>query len=843
MKQPNKNFNSTWQSLRGEAAFAKRTLLAVSLLLLSIMLPTAAVAQGQTTAETYTVSGVVVGQSADGVEELPFVNVALLRPSDSTFVRGASSAMDGKFVINGVPAGDYLLRATFIGYHDLYRTLSVRGSLTLDTLLLRASNELLEAVNIEADKPVYAMDGEKHLYNVKEDPSAQGGTAADVLRRAPGVEVDAQGNVSLRGTKSVEIWINDQPANLDEESLRNYLKQMPAESIERVEVITNPSARYANRGGGGVINLVTNSVIKRNEFLSLGLNGSSMPYVVPWISYVYVNERLSMNVFLNGNLVGSWWNRSLNSTTLGDDGQPAERLSDSIHTDISQLSFYGMANVEYKIDDRNAVSGYLGLIPSWYDLDMRVASTRDDLLNHRHYAHTLTSDQQTSYLYGFGNVRYQHKFDTLGQSLSLELSGNGRFSNEKADQYRAYAETPAMDRADRIAAEKATPHYGIEADYVKPFGKNATLEAGVMWSDSRERSRMETLDSSAATAGMYRMDSLRSCVPHFVNQSLQGYATWQQRFGKFTAKAGLRAVGDFLSGSVTGTSQVVEDIDKAYFNLRPSLHLSYNTESMHSFNVSYARQIASPQAQQLMTYRSYPINQESFSTGNPLLQSTFTNSFEAGWSKYIASFGSVSLQGYHKNRQQEVNTVTDVVFDDYYGRPVAFMQEVNLGDSYSTGMELNVTWRPQPFMSLSLYANLFHNSFEAVYKGVEYSDGMTSYSFRLNYWGRVWKVLDLFANAGYTSPTVGLFSETLSSWQVSAGVSTDLLERKLSLFFMWNDIFGSSRSGSVVSGPIYSANDTQTSASSMAIFGVTLRFGTMELESKAQKGGMTGGMM
>ncbi len=835
--------NQTWQTLRGETAFAQRTLLAAALLLLSIMFPAAAVAQVPATAETYTVSGIVVGQSANGVESLPFATVALLRPSDSSFVRGVVSDFDGKYVINDVPAGNYLLRASYIGYDTLHRTLLVQSLLVLDTLVLNASSELLAAVNIVADKPVYAVDGEKQLYNVREDPAAQAGTAADVLRRAPDVEVDAQGNVSLRGTQQVEIWINDQPSNLDGDALRNYLKQMPAESIERVEVITNPSARYANRAGGGVINLVTNSVIKRNEFLSIGLNGSSMPHVSPWVSYVYANERLSVNLFLNGNLNRAWRNRALHSTTLGDDGVVVERLSDSTRWDIRQLSSYGMVNMEYKIDDKNTISGYLGLMPAWYTLDMSIASTRDDLLNYLHYAYTLTSDQATRSLFGMGNVRYRHLFDTLGQALTLELSGNGNFSNETADQYRVYAAMPAMDRADRIEAEKAAPHYGVEAGYVKPFGKNSTLEAGLLWEDSREAGRMETLDSSAATAGMYRIDSLRSLIMQFGNQSLQGYATWQQRFGKLTAKAGLRAVGDFVSGSITGTGQLVEPVDKAYFNLRPSLHLSYNTETMHSFNASYARQIAAPQAQQLTTYRNYPVNQESFSTGNPLLQSTYTNSFEAGWSKYIPSFGSVSLQGYHKNRQREVNTVTDVMFDDFYGRPVAFMQEVNLGDSYSTGMTLNVTWRPQTFTSVSLYANLFHNSFEAMYKGVEYSDAMTSYSFRLNYWSRLWKVLDVFANASYTSPTVGLFSQTLSSWQVSAGISTDLLERKLSLFFMWNDIFDSSRSGSAIAGPIYSANDTQTSASSMAIFGITLRFGTMELESKAQSGGMGGSMM
>lgn len=138
------------------------------------------------------------------------------------------------------------------------------------------------------------------MYNVSEDPSIQDGTAADALENAPGVEVDIEGNITLRGVSSVEIWLNDRPSHLTEENLKEFIQQLPANSLERIEVITNPSAKYSSKSDAGIINIVTTSEIKKNSFLSFGLRASSSPNVTPWVSYVWANQKLSLNFYLNG---------------------------------------------------------------------------------------------------------------------------------------------------------------------------------------------------------------------------------------------------------------------------------------------------------------------------------------------------------------------------------------------------------------------------------------------------------------------------------------------------------------------------------------------------------------
>ena len=192
-----------------------------------------------------TVKGVLVDSLNQ--DKLFYVSVGIVTPDTLMRVVGAAfTEADGSFTISDVPAGNYLLKASLVGYDMLTRPVTVpqTGIVDLGTIGLKKVSAALEGVSVVATKPVYMMDGEKTLYNVSEDPSVQTGTASDALQNAPGVEVDVEGNITLRGVSSVEIWINDKPSHLNEESLKTFIQQLPANSLQRIEVITNPSARY-----------------------------------------------------------------------------------------------------------------------------------------------------------------------------------------------------------------------------------------------------------------------------------------------------------------------------------------------------------------------------------------------------------------------------------------------------------------------------------------------------------------------------------------------------------------------------------------------------------------------
>ena len=243
-----------------------------------------------------TVTGKLLDENSG--KPVQYANVSLLRQSDSVLVAYTAADDKGAFTLQAVPNGNYRMVVFFVGYENYVRPLSVDKNIDLGTIKIKPGTATIGEVVVKGERPLFAVDGEKTYYNTAEDPTVQTGTASDVLQNAPGVSVDVEGNVTLRGASSVEIWINNKPSHMNAENLKTYLQQMPANSIDHVEVITNPSARYGSKADG-IINIVTTTKVMKNQFISFGANASIKPYASPWISYVWSNEKLSINLYSN----------------------------------------------------------------------------------------------------------------------------------------------------------------------------------------------------------------------------------------------------------------------------------------------------------------------------------------------------------------------------------------------------------------------------------------------------------------------------------------------------------------------------------------------------------------
>ena len=205
------------------------------------------------TAQTLAVHGTL--RDAKSGEPMLFTNCVLLRTADSTFVAGSTTNDHGAMRFEAVAAGEYLLRISAVGYDTHWQRLNVPPDTALGVIDIFQCSTTLQAVSVTAQRPLYSADGEKVFYHVEDDPSVQTGTMADALQNAPGVEVDPEGNITLRGSSDVTIWLNDKPSNLSGEALKQYIKTMPASSVKRVEVLSNPSARYGSTGA--IINILT----------------------------------------------------------------------------------------------------------------------------------------------------------------------------------------------------------------------------------------------------------------------------------------------------------------------------------------------------------------------------------------------------------------------------------------------------------------------------------------------------------------------------------------------------------------------------------------------------------
>lgn len=782
------------------------------------------------------VTGTIV-EEANG-KVIPFVNVGLFRQADSVFVSGAASDDKGHFELLA-PNGDYRLAVSAIGFQTFEQMLTVKGNQDLGKLQLKEGSTKLSEVTITEKRPLFAVEGEKTMYNVAEDNSIQTGTLSDALQNAPGVSVDVEGNISLRGTSSVEVWINDKPSHMTAENLKTYIQTLPANSIDHVEVITNPSARYGSKADG-IINIVTNAKIQKNEFFSFGVNGSTRPSVTPWMSYVWSNNKLTVNAYVNGGY-SIWKGHSfVEQSLLNEAHQLANHEIDTSLYSNKGYNTGGYFSLDYEIDTSNSLNIWLSGWPNWGRNTNNESLFREEFL-----PDTLTtiftenSNAWNGNYFANGGLYYMHKFDNKGHNLSVSVNGMGWGGSNGGEVTRTF--TSPYDYRRILRQDSKYSSFGVESEiiYNHPYSENGEFSVGYTFGLEPEKQYLitDTVINPYETDAPFdwENDTYRSHRAKFNDMNNEAFVTVQHKFGGLTVKPGIRFVSELVSGAYPDSSQY--NFNKHFFSIRPSLHLTYMTKSMHNFKLSYTRRIAAPGAEQLSAFPIYHV--DSYSSGNPDLERIYTNAIEAGWTKYWNSFGSVGLSAYYRGKSNEVNEIqvaSDSTMYWLYGRPVPYSYPVNVGKSHNAGFEANVMYRPNGFFNLRFYANLYNNHIQTAFEGQEYTFDSWSYSFSANLWAKLWNRIEVTTSARYSSPTQMLFSEWHSRFSVNAGLKADFFDRKMSVFINANDIFNTNRWGESNYSPyVISTYDAKYNSRSISV-GVTFRFGKMELEQMARQG-------
>lgn len=815
-------------------------------LTLSILLCTSLHA---TWAQSYSVSG-VVKDSKTG-ETLPLVNVALCRTNDTLFMRGATTDFDGKFKINDVTAKPYLMLISVVGYEEYIKPITITKSIDLGTITLVAGT-LLQEVEIVSEKPLFSMDGEKNIYNTEDDPSIQTGTASDALQNAPGIEIDADGNITLRGTQSVDVWINDRPSHMDGEALKQYIKMLPASSIEKIEVISNPSARYG--GGTPVVNIITTQKVQRNEFFSVGLNGSSRPdqgiflsEMKPWVSYVYANEKFNFNIYANfgyNNRESEYNGSQVMLDPAGDTARVTKYTSES-HT--KNIESYIGGNLSYTISEKDNMGAWYGAYPHWGSDHQDGTSIRFDYPSGggapTDYTYKGTEDKPMKAMPnggGYFGGWYQHMFDkNTGHKLTINLNGNGWESNDSTHHERHYSYLTGQDIVRDVNTHYGNFNVSLGADYVRPFGKmdtlfhrmNNELDLGMEYNHENGRSwNLSTWDQMGYLAG--KTDSIDDNNLGRIN-SISGYATYQRRFGNLTAKVGLR--GEIDHRALDYYNRPEYSFDSTFFSLTPSLHLSYSTKSMHNFSFSFTRRVNHPDLSSLTLYKDYDL--DNFGNwGNPDLRPEYNQKIELQWDKYFMKFGSVGAQFYYTKNTDEGSNLADVTYSNYYGHVVNYTMPMNIGDSWNTGLDINVTYRPTSFINIRFNGGILYNNEDFTFREKHYDNHDWSYKFRLNAWAKLWKNYQFFVNAHYGSPTKSIFTITDARKGVDVGVNADFFDRKMTVNLNIHDIFNINAWNSENINPYYSSTSNWKPMSRFITLGITVRFGKMELAGMANEG-------
>lgn len=815
----------------------KRAALLLTIILLNI---SALLAQN-------TISGTLVDDKTN--ENLLFANIGLIRATDTVYISGTASDDKGFFKFENVRNGQYILQVTAIGYENYKNILDVADDIDLGIIRMYEGSVRLDEVVITEKKPLFANEGEKTLYNVSEDPSIQTGTASDALQNAPGVEVDVEGNITLRGVSSVEIWINGKPSHLNEENLKTYIQQLPANAIKTIEVITNPSARYASKSDGGIINIVTNAKVQKNQFISFGARGSSRPDISPWVSYVYANDKLSFNLYLNGNYRHNKNDQNGYSYSFRDSDNPGvlDTTTTTRYEGKGEDNSYGggfFMNFQYNIDTMNNVSVWMGGWPNWSNStswqDYYRNEYRTSGIEKNHYY--TDSDASGNFAGLNGGAEYQHLFNKEGHNITFSLNGGYWGGGNNSTNARTYYFP--NDSVQRLTGYRNKYNYGdfnydASIDYNLPYIKNGEIGLGVSY--SHDPDNYHIVFDTLIDATNYTNDHLRTLDRVSWTDGFDAYLTIQHKFGNFVVKPGIRM--EYADVHCNMDGYMIDHQSKSYVNWRPSIHMSYRTKSMHNFKFNYSRRISNPDARYLTNFVEYEL--ESLDLGNMNLKSVYTNSLEAGWTKYFNKFGSIGLSTYYRDSNGSINSVTENVFDSvFFNRWVRATKPYNVDNSYNLGFEANVMYRPSGFFNMRLYANVYDSYYSTMFNGQKVSSDMWSYSFRLNVWAKLWNKLEVHASGHYRSATQSLYSERRPSYSINCGLRADFFDKKMSVHLNVNDIFNWNKWDSNTYNPYYISYSSYKFNSRSISAGVTFRFGKMELERRAREGGEdTGGEM
>ncbi|WP_221395154.1 outer membrane beta-barrel family protein [Dyadobacter sp. NIV53] len=748
----------------------------------------------------------VIGKIIDSQTSTPlgYASIRLFKTTDSSFVAGAITDETGSFVVD-ISAGNYYAMSEFIGYKPHFsnglKLNATNSPLEIGSIKLAASARNLEEVTIQAEKSTMELSLDKKIFNVGKDLANAGGTAVDILTNVPSVAVDVEGNVSLRGTGNVRILIDGKPSGLVSIKGGSGLQQLQGSMIERVEIITNPSARYEAEGMGGIINIVLKK--ERKE----GFNGS-----FDIITGYPTNIGAAANVNYRRKNLNFFINYTMSHRNTPGINYLYQELYRNDSTFISERdmrsSLKGMANsarggIDYYFNDKNVLTGSY----TWRTSKGKRFST----LKYRDYISSINN------LTGFTNrtqdetetepnseyaLTYKKTFKRKGQ----EFTADARYLDnwENSDQY--YNEniykpdgSPAapsiLQRAVNYETEK---QFLFQADYVHPFGKDGKLEAGLR-SSTRNMTNDYTVTQQDNDGGWITLPNLTNDFL-YKEKINAAYGIIGSKFRKLSYQAGLRAEWTGVTTELRTTKEVN---DRNYANLFPSVHVTYDLAKQNALQLSFSRRVRRPQYNDLSPFATYSDNRNYWS-GNPDLNPEFTNVFELGHIRYFGK-GSITSSVYYRHTDGKITSIRRVQENgNSYTRPE------NLGTEDAYGAEFTSSFVPYQWWKIDGSVNFFRAVTDGTGVDADFKSDTYSWFVRTTQRFTLWKTTDLQLRGNYEAPQQTPQGRRKALATLDLAASRDILKNNGTLTLSVIDVFNSRKYRSVTEGEnFYALNRSQ----------------------------------
>ena len=667
----------------------------------------------------HTIKGMIAGNG----KKIEAATIYLLHSKDSSIFKTSISDKDGAFAIESVDDGSYLLSVEALGYKKFYGNAFILGASTtafnLKTITLAAADAAMNTVVVTSKRPFIEQKIDKTVVNVEASPTNTGLSALEVLEKSPGVTIDNNNNISLKGKQGVIILIDGKPTYLSGEDLANFLKNLSANQLDQIEIMSQPSAKYDASGNSGIINIKT----KKNK--AAGFNGNISTSAII-AAYFKNTNSINLNwrknkVNLFGNYGYSRWdgfsdlyiNRSLRA------GRDA--AFDRYSNQYSFNRFSGRPqNFKVGIDYYTTKKTTLGAaITGNFENDKNTSDSRANIYDSLHkfvqFNQAYSASNDTWKNLGF-NLNFQQKLDTSGTELTADADyifyHNNSFQNNSNylfSQDSILIETKDLNNPNPYLLHGNLPSnidiYTFKSDFHHPFKKGAVLEAGIKVSYVKtDNDAQYTLQNNDTKE--WFVDTTRS--NHFIYKENinAAYVNLQKQFKKWGVQLGLRAEQTIADGNQVTKN---ESFHKNYTKLFPTTYFSYKANDKNTFALSYGRRIERPGYESLNPFQEQ-LDRYTYRQGNPLLQPQFSHNIELSYNYK----GQLNISTNYTTTTDIINDVLITVKQPGDSNYTTFQTSQNIASSQNTGLSINYNKQLVKWWSVNVFANVYYNHYKGV---------------------------------------------------------------------------------------------------------------------------------
>ncbi|OOV18431.1 TonB-dependent receptor domain-containing protein [Flavobacterium sp. LM4] len=770
-----------------------------------------AAAQAQNTG---TVSGKIIEKS----NKAPISYATVSIKDNGKVVSGVNTDDNGDFTIKNLPLKSYTIEIQYIGFRKYIGSVILSDNKKTATFNVSLEEEAtqLKGVNVVAERSTIEQKIDRKVINVGKDLTTAGASASDIMNNIPSVNVDQDGKLSLRGNENVRVLIDGRPTNLDPAQL---LKQIPSTSIKKIELITNPSAKYNPEGMSGIINIV----LHKNA--NTGFNGTYSGGITFGQTAKY-NQSLDLN-YKTGK-VNFFGNAGNNFGTHFNDGfikKTDKSITQDLDISNEDESYLYKVGMDYLINDHNTLSFYttqnkatgLGFVNTNIDY----VNSADNILNMYQKSRYQGPNKTGTY-----NLAYKHIFKKEGHTLDFE----GNYSDTKETQNAAFdTETTKTDNTsnnivynDFINDKRKLSTFNV--DYVNPLNEKTTLEAGA-------EARITRTENNYTTNNPIVTDKVVNYT--YDTDIYSAYLTFGQKFKKLSYQLGARFESYNVAANLNNGSKKFDD---DYITLYPSAYLTYNLNEKNTLQLSYSRRVDRPSLEQTKPIREFSTPLVT-SFGNQELRPQFTNSVEVNYTKTFEK-GSFTTGVFVRSINDQIGRILRPDPSDLNGnKQILTFANYDHNTAYGFEVSLNYKitkwWDIQPSIDFS---SIDQDGVVFLANGTSKNNPVTVAAFngRMNSNFKANKRLSFLLFGFYRGAVDGVQNNSHEMYKMDIGSRYTLLDNKMNISLRFNDVFNTMKYAFDTQYP-YPQSGQFTWESQTVYLGLTYNFGGGKIKNLQRK--------